>query len=128
MSTEALLYWITRLDAIHAIILTGIIVAIIVVVISGVFSLSCECNQCDECREIARYVFMRTLPFAFLFIMMRIFIPTAQETLIIVGVGGTIEYLKSNETAVQLPDKAIKALDKLVDDYLEDEKSRKHDE
>lgn len=50
--------------------------------------------------------------------MMRIFIPTAQEALVILGVGTTIEYLQSNETAKQIPDKTIKTLDKLLDNYL----------
>lgn len=38
--------------------------------------------------------------------------------LMIYGVDGTIEYLESNETAKQLPDKSIEALDKLLDEYL----------
>ena len=34
------------------------------------------------------------------------------DALLIYGVGGTIDYVKSNKTAKQLPDKCIKALDK----------------
>ena len=37
------------------------------------------------------------------------------EALMIYCVGGTIDYVKSNETAKQLPDKCIKALDKWAD-------------
>lgn len=38
----------------------------------------------------------------------------------IYGVGGTIDYLKDNETAKQLPDKVIVALDKYIDSLNED--------
>ena len=42
--------------------------------------------------------------------------------LMIIGIGGTIEYLKSNDTAKELPDKVIMAIDKLLDDTIEEEK------
>lgn len=38
------------------------------------------------------------------------------------GVGETIDYVKSNETAKQLPDKCIEALDKWVEGLNEDNK------
>ena len=43
----------------------------------------------------------------------------------IYGIGGTIDYIKSNETAKQLPDKCIKALDKLVDNLNEKKQENK---
>ena len=39
----------------------------------------------------------------------------------IIGIGGTIEYLKSNDTANKLPDKVIMAIDKLFYDTIEEE-------
>ena len=56
---------------------------------------------------------------------MSIFIPTTNEALLIYGVGGTIDYIKSNDTAKQLPDKCIKALDKWVENLSEKEKQEK---
>lgn len=53
---------------------------------------------------------------------MNIFIPTTNEALLIYGVGGTIDYVKSNKTAKQLPDKCIKALDKWADNINEENK------
>ena len=44
-----------------------------------------------------------------------IFVPSKRELYIIYGVGGTIDYLKDNPTAKELPDKCIKALDTWVD-------------
>lgn len=44
-----------------------------------------------------------------------VFVPTEKELYVIYGVGGTIDYIKSNETAKQLPDKVINALDAWID-------------
>jgi hypothetical protein len=38
----------------------------------------------------------------------------------IYGIGGTIDYLKSNETAKRIPDKCIKALDLYIDSQLKE--------
>ena len=43
------------------------------------------------------------------------FIPSTEQLYMIYGVGGTIDYLKENPTAKELPDKCIKALDTWVD-------------
>lgn len=47
------------------------------------------------------------------------------DALLIYGVGGTSDYVKSNETAKQLPDKYIKALDKWVDNLNEEKQENK---
>ena len=44
-----------------------------------------------------------------------VFLPTKNQLYIIYGVGGTLDYLKENPTAKELPDKCIKALDAWVD-------------
>ena len=48
-----------------------------------------------------------------------IIIPTRTECYQIFGFGATLDYIQSNETAKQLPDKAVKALEVLLDDYIE---------
>ena len=55
-----------------------------------------------------------------------LFIPTTNEALMIYGVGGTIDYVKSNETAKQLPDNYIKALDKLVENLTKEENQKQN--
>lgn len=44
-----------------------------------------------------------------------VFLPTKNQLYIIYGVGGTLDYLKENPTAKELPDKCIRALDTWVD-------------
>lgn len=50
------------------------------------------------------------------------FVPTTNEALLIYGVGGMIDYIKSNDTAKQLPNKCVKALDKYLDNLTKEEK------
>ena len=57
--------------------------------------------------------------------VMLVFIPTTKEMLLIYGVGGTIDYIKSNDTAKELPDKAVKALDKYLDEISKDKEDEK---
>ena len=128
MSTEALLYWITRLDSIRTILAICIAAC---VVGSVVFFAMAGFNNDEGNEAAAKRLYkaaLKTVAGFFLCLMAFALVPSTKDALIISGVGSTIDYLKNNETAVQLPDKAIKALDELVDDYLEDEKSRKHDE
>ena len=54
-----------------------------------------------------------------------IFIPTTKEMLLIYGVGGTIDYIKRNDTAKELPDKAVKALDKYLDEISKEKQDEK---
>lgn len=54
----------------------------------------------------------------FLFIAFA-FMPTTSSGYKILGVGGTLDYLKDNDTAKQLPDKCIKALDMLLEKQID---------
>lgn len=47
-------------------------------------------------------------------------IPSKKELYLIYGVGSTIEYLKSNPNAKELPDKCIKALERWADSVNEE--------
>ena len=72
--------------------------------------------------------FKRSIIVTLVLTVINIFIPTKNEALLIYGVGGTIDYIKSNDTAKQLPDKCIKALDKWVENLNEEKKQDKKEE
>lgn len=55
-------------------------------------------------------------------VVMAIFIPSQKSLLIIYGVGSTIDYVRENKNANNIPDKCIKALDKYLDDALKEDK------
>ena len=44
-----------------------------------------------------------------------IFTPTTKDAFLIYGVGGTIDYIKTDETAKQIPHKIVVALDKCLE-------------
>lgn len=62
----------------------------------------------------------------FFFVVSSILTPTTNEALMIFGVGGTIDYIKSNDTINQLPDKCVKALDAWVDSLTENKSNNEN--
>lgn len=132
------IYWITRFDEIRAFLFT---IAVCSAIIAPVLVLIAYFNKCDsECycytessKYYKRYIntYKKCVYWAkgfgialVLSTFINIFIPTTNEALLIYGVGGTINYVKSNKTAKQLPDKCIKALDKYLDNLNEEEKMK----
>lgn len=131
------IYWITRLDAICNFLITIAVVSFIISVAIGAFSMYNR-FAADDYEEGGKYYncymqrfkiflnyFKRSIIVTLVLTVINIFIPTKNEALLIYGVGGTIDYIKSNDTAKQLPDKCIKALDKWVENLNEKEKQEK---
>ena len=127
-------YWITRLDAIGNFLTT---IATLGFVISVVMCASAIHNRfvADNYEEGGKYYncymkkfkmfssYFKRFTFAVIVVCsINFFIPTTNEALMIYGIGGTIDYVKSNKTAKQLPDKCIKALDKWADNINEENK------
>lgn len=120
------IYWITRLDGINVLLNIMTVLGIVFTVISiGGYIITKNDDYVDDCWvefwiKRFKYCFPTTIIVTLLFI----FTPTTKEALMIWGVGGTIDYVKSNKTAKQLPDKCIDALDKWVDSLNEDNKDK----
>lgn len=113
------IYWITRLDGIN--IVLGLIMAINIAIFSffllGYFVGGCKVTEDDFTKNdfnILKKFSLYSILSSILFILT----PSQKDMFVIWGVGGTIDYIKSNDTAKQLPDKCIKALDKFVDEYM----------
>lgn len=51
-----------------------------------------------------------------------VFIPGDKELMAIYGIGGTIDYIKSNDMAKELPDKVVDALTKYLETFNEEKK------
>lgn len=69
------------------------------------------------CKIVKVYV-----PIIIVVTLLRVFIPTTKEALVIYGVGSTIDYLKSNDKAKQLPDKVVDAIDAYLESLKEEKK------
>ena len=118
------IYWITRLDGINAFFNVMTVLGLVFTVISiGGYIVTKNDDYVDDCwKELWIKLFKYCFPTTIIITLLFILTPTTKEALMIWGIGGTIDYVKSNETAKQLPDKCIKALDKWVDSLDEEEK------
>lgn len=120
------LYWITRIGTISNIfsiasaitcVLLGI--SITVWLINGYTAL--EYKNAKEYEWLANKGKTFSKIFSFILLILApicIFTPTSKEMVLIYGVGGTIDYIKNDSVASNIPNKVIVALDK----YLEDTK------
>lgn len=135
------LYWITRLGALNFLFNVIIFVSLVAIIILAMELFAIKKtpdNEDDKNLELqvvtgkvhnenlyynfVKKQFIRAFIVFVVSIVCNVFIPTKNEALMIYGVGGTIDYIKSNDTAKQLPDKCIKVLDKWVDNINEENK------
>ena len=106
------LYWLTRLEYIQNFL-------VIVMSVSGIatFISFAMWTITEYAEEIRKTLLWLKCTFATLVIssLIFVFVPSTKEAVLIWGVGSTIDYLQENETAKQLPDKCINALNDWVD-------------
>ena len=107
------LYWITRLDAIVIIFQIFTILSFVCILLFGMIYFVDEYIP----KNIIKLGFKISVITLVISLPLQIFVPTTKDVFVIWGVGGTIDYLKSNEKVTQLPDKCIDALDFIIDEY-----------
>lgn len=113
------LYWLTRLEYIQNFL-------VIVMAVSGMalfitFVLWLMANYVEEAKLMLKWV-VGTFTTLVISSLIFVFVPSTKEALFIWGVGSTIDFLQENETAKQLPDKCIDALN----DWVESLSDKKH--
>lgn len=113
------LYWLTRLEYIQNFLVIVMSISGIALFISFVMWLMA--NYVEEAKSMFKWMISS---FATLVIssLIFVFVPSTKEAVLIWGVGSTIDYLQENETAKQLPDKCINALN----DWVESLSDKKH--
>ncbi len=122
------IYWIQRLGALNN-LCTGVLVFCFIAIIALLIYRNVELDSdypSDKTKIAGVWKNVRIIAItATVCALGCVFIPTTKEMYLIYGVGGTIDNLKENETAKQLPDKVVMALDKWVDSQIEDENKDK---
>ena len=130
------IYWITRLDGICGFLTLIAVFSVIATVVlffiglikrneSGLYDEDSETwKQHIETSKMCLYLAKRCAVAFFVSVFINFFIPTTNQALLIYGVGGTIDYIKSNDTSKQLPDKCVKALDKYLDNLTKEENQK----
>lgn len=110
------IYWITRLDYLQGIFIAFLILTGIVIVVATISFLV------DDESPKARIVLKWAVPSFAIALSVLCFIPSTKEGMLIYGIGGTIDYIKSNDKAKQLPDKCVDALTRYVDSIEKENK------
>lgn len=111
------IYWITRLDSIKFLFEGVAVISALGIIGYAIAWLIAKAEdfdlplQADRCAKVVTV----TLGFS---ISILAFVPSSKEAMAIIGIGGTIEYLKDNEAARKLPEKALKALDMYFDECI----------
>ena len=128
MSFTGKMYWFTRLSTITTALKTILIISLILAAAALIFWLVIHLTDPEYMPdgEESKRRFLKigsktlcisTIVFA-IGLIGRTFTPTTSEALIIYGVGESVEYLQNNKDAVQIPNKALQALNKYLDDNL----------
>lgn len=109
------IYWITALGNLSCavkIILVLSIIILAVLILLYIFAWSDdEEDICKSLKKLIKYF----IPIFIISLLLSIFVPSKKDMLLIYEVGGTVDYIKQNDKAKQLPDKCINALDACVD-------------
>ena len=113
------LYWLTRLEYIQNFLVIIMSVSSIALFISFIMWLMA--NYAEEAKSMLKWV-IGTFTTLVISSLIFVFVPSTKEALLIWGVGSTIDYIQENETAKQLPDKCINALN----DWVESLSDKKH--
>lgn len=115
------IYWIQRLAKLST-MFDILLVASVIIAIVALVGYVITSNFDEEIAEAFKKTINRFLPVFAIVVFASLLLPSKAEWIEIYGIGGTIDYLKTNDTAKQLPDKCIKALDKWVDDLTTEKK------
>lgn len=133
MSFTGKMYWFTRLSIITTVLKAIIIVCGILAMAALIFwfitYLSDPEYINDEEEGEKRYLKLGSKALCIFTIVFavgligRIFVPTTSEALVIYGVGESVEYLQNNKNVAQIPDKALQALNKYLDEVTENKEN-----
>ena len=116
------IYWIEMLDGINfLLILTGIIILIVAAIMTATSFGGEDYDRKYEDDLLLRKTGIKLIFLSLILFIICAFIPNTKQAYRIYGISATINYLKDNEEAKQLPDKGIKVLNKWADDYLEED-------
>ena len=108
------------MEYIQGIFTVLLLISLLAIVVS-VFFLFCDNFEGDN---PAWKILKKAIPVAVIASLVLVFAPSTKDMLLIYGIGGTVDFLKDNPTAQQLPDKCIEALDKFMDEYMNEDNEK----
>ena len=115
------IYWLTRigeLDGVFGFLWIAPCIAIGVMI--GALPIFGE-DWNDKFKDMLKKWLWRFIVVMIIGIIGDAFTPSKKEVLLIYGLGSTIDYVKSNDNAKELPDKAVEALTRYLDSIEKEE-------
>ncbi len=117
------LYWFTRLESIN--FLSGFFaffsgIALLAALTAYITGKVIQDDISENLIPVSKASIKICTSILVMSLLIHIFVPTTKEAFAIWGIGRTIDYLKSNKKAMQLPDNCIDALDKFISEYETD--------
>lgn len=112
------IYWLQRIGALSSFfeimwISALVVVGLIIILFPILYDFAKENNMLGKGKFKKGFI---TLSVVFcVCVVGDIFTPSTKEMYAIYGLGGTIDYIKSNDKAKELPDKVVDALTRYVD-------------
>lgn len=118
------IYWLQVIGNIGELSVTALIITIIASVFLTIAYCTFEVyNDDDRAKQAAIVKWLRRSAVGIaISVVGVVFIPGDKELMAIYGIGGTIDYIKSNDKAKELPDKVVDALTKYLDTINEEKK------
>lgn len=116
------LYWLNVLGNLNGFCRFFMVLSIIAFVVCVIFYFVSQDEDLYSLtsKSIAKFIRFTLFPILIISTIGNTFIPDTKTLYVIYGVGGTLDYLKENKTAKQIPDKAILALDKYLNEQIGD--------
>ena len=116
------LYWLNVLGNLNGFCRFFMVLSIIAFVVCVIFYFVSQDEDLYSLtsKSIAKFIRFTLLPILIISTIGNTFIPDTKTLYVIYGIGGTLDYLKENKTAKQIPDKAILALDKFLNEQIGD--------
>ena len=121
------IYWLQRLGNIGFCFNVGFLVCIIIAcAVLIAYLVGYILGEIDEFDNKRFMHWFKKFAIVFAFVTAgATFIPTQTDIMAIYGLGGTIDYIKSNDKAKKLPDKVVNALTRYID-HIEKEESKEN--
>ena len=118
------IYWLQVIGNFGALSVVALIVTIIALIILTIGYCAFEVYDDDDRAKQAAIVkwLRRSVVGIAISVVGVVFIPGDKELMAIYGIGGTIDYIKSNDKAKELPDKVVDALTKYLETLNEEKK------
>ena len=109
------IYWLQRIGNVHDAFAVAFWLMVAVIVLLTIAFPIFRNDWCDDLKQTLKKWVLRIIVMILIAAVGYIFIPSEKDLYVIYGIGGTIDYIKSNDKAKQLPDKVVDALTRYVD-------------